>query len=449
MPKDYQKMYRERDFLLGGNKESTGLNCSNWPLLMKNIDKLNVRTDHYTPCADAGSTPMRRNFTDFLQYGMLNLDKPSNPSSHEIVSWVKRILGVDKTGHAGTLDPKVTGSLVICINRATRLVKSQQNAGKQYICVLRLHDAVKEKKLRGALEMLEGALFQRPPVIAAVKRQLRVRTIYKNELIEFDKQRHLALFKVDCESGTYIRTLCVHLGLLLGVGGHMQELRRSRTGFLDENHGLTTMHDLLDAQWMYQTKKDDAYLRRVIFPCEMLLTGHKRLVLKDTSVNSICYGAKLMLPGLLRFEDGIETGDEIVMMTTKGECVAIGIAQMTTSVIATCDHGIVAKIKRVIMDRDTYPRRWGLGPVARKKKSMVSEGLLDEYGRKNDKTPNEWAAHYADYTGRRTNEQAWAEIGGMPKLGKTPTLAEPDTGKRKGDEAGGEKKKKKKGKSEE
>ena len=67
-----------------------------------------------------------------------------------------------------------------------------------------------------------GALFQRPPLISAVKRQLRVRTIYSSKLIEFDEERNLVVFWVSCEAGTYIRTLCVHLGLLLGVGAHMQ-----------------------------------------------------------------------------------------------------------------------------------------------------------------------------------------------------------------------------------
>lgn len=58
------------------------------------------------------------------------MDKPSNPSSHEVVAWLRRILRVEKTGHSGTLDPKVTGCLIVCIDRATRLVKSQQGAGK-------------------------------------------------------------------------------------------------------------------------------------------------------------------------------------------------------------------------------------------------------------------------------------------------------------------------------
>lgn len=384
-----------------------------WPLLLKNYHKLNVRSNHFT-ALDCGWSPLRRPLKQHINYGAINLDKPSNPSSHEVVSWIKRILKAEKTGHAGTLDPKVTGTLIICTNRATRLVKSQQNAGKTYVAVLRLHDTVKEKKVLGALERLVGPLFQRPPLIAAVKRQLRVRTIYSNTLIEYDKDRHLAVFECHCEAGTYIRTLCVHLGLLLGVGGHMEELRRIRTGILSEDDHLSTMHDVLDAQYLYENEKDESYLRRVVLPCEYLLTNYKRVVVKDSAVNAVCYGAKLMIPGLARYENGIELNDVIVLMTTKGEAVALAYAEMTTSQMASVDHGIVARIKRVIMDRDTYPRRWGLGPMAVKKKKMMEDGLLDKYGRPNQKTPTDW--YYVDYGGVPTNDQG--KVFGQPPVGQ-------------------------------
>jgi H/ACA ribonucleoprotein complex subunit 4 len=220
--------------------------------------------------------------------------------------------------------------------------------------------------------------------------QLRIRSIYESKLIEYDKDRHLGIFWVSCEAGTYIRTLCVHLGLLVGTGGHMQELRRVRSGALDEQKNMVTMHDVLDAQHHYDSTKDESYLRKVVMPLEVLLLNYKRLVVKDSAVNAICYGAKLMIPGLLRYADNIEVNDEVVMMTTKGEAIAVGIAQMTTSVMATCDHGEVAKIKRVIMERDTYPRRWGLGPMAQKKKSLVKEGKLDKHGKPNDATPKDY-----------------------------------------------------------
>ena len=284
----------------------------------------------------------------------------------------------EKTGHSGTLDPKVTGCLIVCIDRATRLVKSQQGAGKEYVCVVRLHDKVQsEQQVQRALETLTGALFQRPPLISAVKRQLRIRTIHEIKLLEFDNDRHLGVFWVSCEAGTYIRTLCVHLGLLLGVGGHMQELRRVRSGAMGEDDSIVTLHDLLDAQWVMDNTRDETYLRRVIRPLESLLTTYKRIVVKDSAVNAVCYGAKLMIPGLLRYEPGIEANEEVVLMTTKGEAIALGIAQMSTVEMSTCDHGVVAKVKRCIMERDLYPRRWGLGPIALEKKKMKADGKLD------------------------------------------------------------------------
>jgi H/ACA ribonucleoprotein complex subunit 4 len=381
------------------SKTTPKLDTSKWPLLLRNYNELHIRTSHFTPLP-TGSSPLARTLQQHLSYGVINLDKPSNPSSHEVVSWIKRILRVEKTGHSGTLDPKVTGCLIVCLDRATRLVKAQQSAGKEYIGVIRLHSALDDtKQLQRAFEVtLRGALFQRPPLISAVKRQLRIRTIYDCKLIEYDNKRRLGIFWVQCEAGTYVRTLCVHAGLLVGTGGHMQELRRNKSGILDENTNLVTMHDVLDAQHVYDTTKDETYLRRVVMPLEVLLTNYKRIVVKDSAVNAICYGAKLMIPGLLRFADSIEINTEVVLMTTKGEAIAIAIAQMTTAVMATVDHGIVAKIKRVVMERDVYPRRWGLGPMAQQKKSLIAAGKLDKHGKPNDKTPNEFLSSYKDYS---------------------------------------------------
>nr|GEZ40357.1 dyskerin-like protein [Tanacetum cinerariifolium] len=230
---------------------------------------------------------------------------------------------------------------------------------QEYVCVARLHDAVKDvAKVARALETLTGVVFQRPPLISAGKWQ-RV-------------------------------LLCVHLGLILGVGGHMQESRRVRSGIMGKKDNMVSMHDVMDGQWVFDNYRDESYLRRVVMPLEVLLTSYKRLVVKDSAVNAVCYGAKLMIPGLLTFENGIENGEEVVLMTTKGEVIALGIAEMTTAVMATCDHGVVAKIKRVVMDRDTYPRKWGLGPTASTKKKLISEGKLGKHGKPNEKTPAEW-----------------------------------------------------------
>ncbi|KAG0497261.1 hypothetical protein HPP92_001952 [Vanilla planifolia] len=429
-----------QDYLIKPQSFTPSLDTSNWPILLKNYDRLNVRTGHYTPLP-TGHSPLKRPLDIYLRYGILNLDKPSNPSSHEVVAWIKRILRCDKTGHSGTLDPKVTGNLIVCIDRATRLVKSQQGAGKEYVCVARLHSAVPDTaKVARALETLTGAVFQRPPLISAVKRQLRIRTIYESKLLEYDAEKHLVIFWISCEAGTYVRTLCVHLGLLLGVGGHMQELRRVRSGILGEKDNMVTMHDVLDAQWVYDNFKDESYLRRVVMPLEVLLKSYKRLVVKDSAVNAICYGAKLMIPGLLRFENDIEVGEEVVLMTTKGEAIALGIAEMTTAVMATCDHGTVARIKRVVMDRDTYPRKWGLGPRASMKKKMIAEGLLDKHGKPNEKTPAEWLRNVVLLSG---GDALIAGASAAPASSAPTTAVKEEKQEHVMEEDAGEKKKKK------
>ncbi|KEP63847.1 UNVERIFIED_CONTAM: rRNA pseudouridine synthase [Hammondia hammondi] len=385
-----KKKKKTDNYAIEPNSSSPPIDTSKWPLLLKHYDRLNVRTGHYTPLPH-GCSPLCRPLQQYINYGAMNLDKPANPSSHEVVAWLKKILRVEKTGHSGTLDPKVTGCLLVCINRATRLVKSQQSAGKEYVCIIRFHAKPESRaKVARALETLTGALFQRPPVVAAVKRQLRIRTIYASRLLDYDEQRHMAVFWAKCEAGTYIRTLCVHLGLVLGCGAHMQELRRVRSGNLGESDHLVTMHDVLDAMHVYDSTRDETYLRRTIFPLELLLTGFPRIVVKDSCVNAICYGAKLMIPGVLRFESGIEVHQEVVLMTTKGEAIALGVAQMTSSVIATVDHGVVSTVKRVLMDRDTYDMRWGYGPRASEKKKMILAGLLDKKGKPNEKTPASW-----------------------------------------------------------
>lgn len=224
----------------------------------------------------------------------------------------------------------------------------------------------------------------------------------------------------------------------------MQELRRVRSGAMSENDDIVTMHDVLDAQWVYDNTRDESYLRRVIRPLESLLVGYKRIVVKDSAVNAVCYGAKLMIPGLLRYEADISVNEDVVLMTTKGEAIALAIAQMSTVELATCDHGVVAKVKRCIMERDTYPRRWGLGPVALQKKKMVKDGKLGRHGEKLDGvTPTEWSRDYVDYN----REQPSAAVAVVEAV----TASEPPVPGTAGESSGSpqkEKEKKRKRKSE-
>ncbi|KAM0676564.1 H/ACA ribonucleoprotein complex subunit dkc1 [Binucleata daphniae] len=331
-------------------------NSETWPLLLKNYEKMNIKTLHYTP-ESTGFTPLNRPIKEYLKYGTITIDKPCNPSSHEVVTWVKNILQVEKTGHCGTLDPQVSGCLTILLHRSTRLAKSMQSEGKEYVCTVEFHKKTDLKAFEKAIEILTGNLFQRPPLMCAVKRTLRLRNIYNVEIVQFKETQ--AIFKISCEAGTYIRTYCTHLGLLMGCGAHMKELRRIRSGHIKEDE-CCTLHDLIDAKYLLD-KNNEKVIRKIIKPLESLLLHYKRIIIKDSCVNAICYGAQLTVKGILRYDDNIEIGDEVVLVSTKGEAVAIAIASIATSEIESLDHGIACKTKRVIMEKDLYVRAWKLG----------------------------------------------------------------------------------------
>ena len=140
-------------------------------------------------------------------------------------------------------------------------------------------------------------LFMQFQIFKNLIKFIRVRTIYDSKFLEYDPEKRLGVFWMSCEAGTYVRTLCVHIGLVLGVGAHMEELRRVRSGIMDENNYLCSMHDVKDAMWRYEHFKDESYLRKIILPLEVMLTNYKRIVVKDSCINAICYGAKLMVVG--------------------------------------------------------------------------------------------------------------------------------------------------------
>ncbi|MDP2766799.1 MAG: RNA-guided pseudouridylation complex pseudouridine synthase subunit Cbf5 [Candidatus Methanoperedens sp.] len=310
----------------------------------------------------SGKKPAERPIEEYIQKGAINLDKPAGPTSHEVTSWVKKILnpvfkyGDLKAGHSGTLDPNVTGLLPIMLGEATKAVDALLTAGKEYVCLMKLHTEVPEKRIKNALSEFTGEIFQKPSIKSAVKRETRIRTIYYLELLEIEDRG--VLFKVGCEAGTYIRKLCHDMGLALGTGAHMQELRRTKSGPFREDETLITLHDLQDAYIEWKENGDEGLLRKVIGPMEFGLSHLPRIVIRDNAVDAVCHGAALAAPGVLSVETGIEKGDLVAVFTLKGEAVSFGKAQMKFNEILKAATGIVANTDRVLMEPGTYPKGW-------------------------------------------------------------------------------------------
>ncbi len=303
----------------------------------------------------------KRNIEQLLNYGLIILDKPPGPTSHEVVAWCKRILKIPKIGHSGTLDPKVTGVLPLGLGEATKALGVLLLGPKEYHALGRLHSLPTKEKLDDVLNQFTGEIFQKPPQRSAVLRRTRTRKIFEIELLE--QKERLILLRVLCEAGTYIRKLFYDIGEILGPGATMVELRRSIVMQFSELDHLVTMHELADAFATWDEKKDDSKLLKLIQPIEHVFSEIKSVVIRDSAIDAMCHGAQLAIPGILEISHNLKKEDLVAIYSQKGEIVALAEALMSESEIQDSVKGYAFQTKRIIMEISTYPKSWRSKPT--------------------------------------------------------------------------------------
>ncbi|KAF1074496.1 RNA-guided pseudouridylation complex pseudouridine synthase subunit Cbf5 [Methanogenium sp. MK-MG] len=293
---------------------------------------------------------------DLPRGGIIAVDKPRGPSSHEVAAWVRDMLGMP-CGHGGTLDPDVSGVLLVMVGRAARLAPVILSHEKEYIALLRLHGDATEEQIRETAREFIGKNYQRPPLKSAVARALRIRTMYEIDVLGIDGRD--VLLRVRCEAGTYIRSLCRHIGFAIGTGGQMVELRRTRSGGYDETM-CCSLHALRDA--VEQAKNGDTEeLSSYIRTPESVLEGIPTVTIRDTAVDALCHGASLAGVGVTA-TDAFKKDAEVAVMTAQGELICIGTALAASDAIVPGATGIVIRPKMVIMQAGTYPKGWVTKP---------------------------------------------------------------------------------------
>ena len=297
----------------------------------------------------------KRPIESLLEYGLILIDKPPGPTSHEVVAWTKRILALPKIGHSGTLDPQVSGVLPLGLGEGTKALGVLLLGPKEYHALGRLHSLPPKEKLEQTLDLFRGEIFQKPPQRSAVLRQTRTRTIYELELLE--QKERLILLRVLCEAGTYIRKLYYDMGEILGPGGSMIELRRSRVHQFSEDN-LVTMHQLADAFATWKETGNSNKLTEMILPIEHALSEIKSVVIRDSAIDSLCHGAQLAIPGILEISPGLKQGDLVGVYSQKGEVVALAESLLSETEIKDSTKGYAFKTKRIIMKPNTYPKNW-------------------------------------------------------------------------------------------
>ena len=300
-----------------------------------------------------GKSPRERSVEELINTSVIIVDKHSGPTSHQVTQWVKDILKVKKAGHAGTLDPHVTGVLPVALGNATKVMPVLMGLDKEYVGVMHLHHDINLEEIRKIIaEKFIGEIIQKPPVKSAVARRKRKRKIYFWDLLE--KEGKDVLFKVGCEAGTYIRKLVHDLGETLGVGAHMTELRRTKAGEFteDQAHSLVVVRDAYE----FWKEGDEKLLRKILIPMEYAIPHVKKIFVKDTAISSICNGAPVYPKGIVRIQKGIVRGETIAVYSLKEELIALGIAKLTSGEMFKAKKGVAVRTDRVLLDKKVYPK---------------------------------------------------------------------------------------------
>jgi len=261
---------------------------------------------------------------DLLNFSLINIDKSNSPSapreskssqgakgsgptSYSVSEFVRRQLGLKKTSHMGTLDPKVSGVLPVTLGRACKLAGYFIKHDKTYVGVLETH---KEQDIKKLQELIDdnfiGKIKQTPPHRSAVKVQERERTVYSWKLIEAGSDGRSFLFECRVEGGTYIRKLCSDLGEMIG-GAHMGELRRTEAGIFDEST-LVNLFDFKSAVDKYKNG-DEEGLKKMLIPAEEAIKKVLPVVEVDKSAIRALHIGKPLLISNVKSKSDVVPGD--------------------------------------------------------------------------------------------------------------------------------------------
>ncbi len=300
-----------------------------------------------------GCRPDERATEKIIHYGIINLDKPAGPTSHQTTAYLRDVLRLRKAGHSGTLDPKVTGVLPIGLDRATKVMHLLLTAGKEYVAIMHIHKELSYEEIESGLKSFLGTITQLPPVKSAVKRRYRKRKVYYIKILEVDGRD--VLFKVGVEAGTYIRKLIHDFGVKTKAGANMTSLRRTKVGPLKEDTSFT-LQDVKDAFYYYTQENNDSFIRKIIQPVENAVSHLPKVWILDSAVDTLCHGANLNVPGIAKVTSKINKNDLVAVMSMKNELICYGTAMLSSKEMLG-KKGFAVKTEKVFMEPGTYPKR--------------------------------------------------------------------------------------------
>jgi tRNA pseudouridine55 synthase len=295
-------------------------------------------------------------------HGVLNINKPAGMTSHDVVDAVRRILGMQRIGHTGTLDPQATGVLPVCVGRATRIAQYLTQADKEYVMTLRLGittdtlDAagtetgrvddvrVTAEDLAAVLPRFTGSIQQVPPLYSAkkvqgermyrlarrgqtVERQPVAVTVYALELQAFSLPD--ARLRVHCSKGTYARSLCDDIGRVLGCGGHLYALIRTRSGRFTLAETVS-LEDL-------ERRTREGVLGEVLMPLAEALAHLPGARVTTEAGPLILHGSAVAASMVAQFPPAVPRGGLVRVLGFRKQLLALAEATVASEEFAACE----------------------------------------------------------------------------------------------------------------
>lgn len=295
--------------------------------------------------------------------GIINVLKPAEMTSHDVVSFIRKNFNMKKVGHTGTLDPNAAGVLPICLGKATRVAEYFNDFDKSYRGEVTLGSStdtqdkygnvvetsekeVTESEIQEVFDEFKGDMKQTPPMYSAIKiggkklyelaregkvveRKQRDITIYNMEILKNYNNKTI-LFDVDCSKGTYVRTICNDIGERLGTFGHMSFLMRTKVGNFDINNAYT-----LDE---IENLRDENNLKSTLLPLDVALFQYKSIEFNKVDSNRLRNGIRILLSDI----DGRYEVDELVRVYGVDGFIGVGT-------IVDRDNGIYLQMKKVLI----------------------------------------------------------------------------------------------------
>lgn len=302
-----------------------------------------------------GETMAKYSVEELLKGCFIPIDKPRGPPSAQVSQWVREMIGAKKSGHIGTLDPGVSGVLLVGINKAARLSQYLSRQEKEYVGIMRLHKEIDERRIREVARQFEGRILQKPPLRSAVAKRWRERTIRAIEVLEV--QERDVLMRVECEAGTYIRKLMFDMGKKLGCGANMLELRRIRSGTVREEHTFT-LYELQAAVRRWKEQGDASVLKKMLIAPEEIINLDK-IIVKESALPSLAYGSPIYRRGLV-VEIGAGGKENVPVLPGRGESVLVYSENGKFCGIAVVEDGpeMYARLHINWLEAKEFDKQW-------------------------------------------------------------------------------------------